>query len=332
MTFVNYVSREVNFKVVFYGPELCGKTDNLQFLYKKTNSSAKGKLVTLATETDRTMFVDLLLLEHGSIGGFKLRFHLYTVPGQALYDASRQLILRGVDGVIFVADSRRERMDENLESLRNLQRDLEHQGYDLRSIPYVLQLNKRDSPMAVPVEEMMARLRIADEPVLEAVAHSEDGIGVLDTLKALAKLVSEEVTKVDEAPGSAFSSFFRSRRQPDLPRPAAPFDKCPRRSDPAPPVRSRRLSEGGKREQPPITFKPDAPLSHEIRFETARGFPGQDLVALLLFPYAFLVGSALFIAPGATQHFILNAAYWIAGVGGALWIHRRNERHRLAAA
>ena len=195
MTFINYASREINCKIVYYGPGLCGKTTNLQFIYNKTNPNAKGKLISLATETDRTLFFDFLPLELGNVRGFKTRFHLYTVPGQVFYDASRKLILKGVDGVIFVADSQRERMDANVESLRNLDLNLKAQGYDMRSIPYVLQLNKRDLPSAVPVAEMKSKLGIDAEPVLEAIAASDEGIGVFDTLKAVAKLVLQDLTK-----------------------------------------------------------------------------------------------------------------------------------------
>lgn len=195
MTFINYASREINCKIVYYGPGLCGKTTNLQFIYEKANPSAKGKLISLATETDRTLFFDFLPLELGNVRGFKMRFHLYTVPGQVFYDASRKLILKGVDGVIFVADSQRERMDANVESLRNLEQNLKAQGYEIRSLPYVLQLNKRDLPSALPVEEMKAKLGLNNEPVLEAIAASDGGIGVFDTLKAVAKLVLQDLIK-----------------------------------------------------------------------------------------------------------------------------------------
>ena len=135
MTFINYASREINCKIVYYGPGLCGKTTNLQWIYDKTNPNAKGKLISLATETDRTLFFDFLPLELGTVRGFKTRFHLYTVPGQVFYDASRKLILKGVDGVIFVADSQVERMDANVESIDNLQINLKAQGYDLIADP-----------------------------------------------------------------------------------------------------------------------------------------------------------------------------------------------------
>ena len=193
MTFINYASREINCKIVYYGPGLCGKTTNLQYIYDQTNPGAKGKLISLATETDRTLFFDFLPLELGTVRGFKTRFHLYTVPGQVFYDASRKLILKGVDGVIFVADSQVERMDANVESVENLMTNLKSQGYDLLQIPFVLQLNKRDLPNVVPVDEMKRQLMKKDEPVIEAVAAK--GTGVFETLKAVAKLVLSELTK-----------------------------------------------------------------------------------------------------------------------------------------
>ena len=193
MTFINYASREINCKIVYYGPGLCGKTTNLQWIYDKTNPNAKGKLISLATETDRTLFFDFLPLELGTVRGFKTRFHLYTVPGQVFYDASRKLILKGVDGVIFVADSQNERMDANVEAIDNLMVNLKAQGYDLMAIPYVLQLNKRDLPNVAPVDEMARLLRKKGEPVFEAVASK--GNGVFETLKGVAKLVLQELTK-----------------------------------------------------------------------------------------------------------------------------------------
>jgi len=193
MTFINYASREINCKIVYYGPGLCGKTTNLQWIYEKTNPNAKGKLISLATETDRTLFFDFLPLELGTVRGFKTRFHLYTVPGQVFYDASRKLILKGVDGVIFVADSQVERMDANVEAIENLVVNLKSQGYDLMNIPYVLQFNKRDLPNVAPVDEMVRLLKKKEEPVIDAVAPK--GVGVFETLKAVAKLVLSELTK-----------------------------------------------------------------------------------------------------------------------------------------
>lgn len=193
MTFINYAAREINCKIVYYGPGLGGKTTNIQYIYDSTNTDSKGKLISLATETDRTLFFDFLPLDLGNIRGFKTRFHLYTVPGQVFYDASRKLILKGVDGVVFVADSQEERMDANLESIANLKTNLQENGFEIRDIPYVLQLNKRDLPNIVSVEKMIRELKLKDEPVFEAVALK--GNGVLETLKAVAKQVIMELKK-----------------------------------------------------------------------------------------------------------------------------------------
>ncbi len=193
MSFINYAAREINIKIVYYGPGLCGKTTNLQFIYEKSNPQQKGKLISLATETDRTLFFDFLPLDLGSVRGFKTRFHLYTVPGQVFYDASRKLILKGVDGVVFVADSQEARMDANVESLRNLDDNLEENGFELKAIPYVLQLNKRDLPTAVSTDDLYRALNFKSEPTFEAVATT--GIGVFETLKAVAKQVLYELRR-----------------------------------------------------------------------------------------------------------------------------------------
>lgn len=193
MSFINYSSREINCKIVYYGPGLCGKTTNLQYIYNKTNPEAKGKMISLATETERTLFFDFLPLSLGEIRGFKTRFHLYTVPGQVFYDASRKLILKGVDGVVFVADSQIERMEANIESLDNLRTNLAEQGYDLDKIPYVMQFNKRDLPNASPLAELQEALNPTDVQSFEAVATK--GNGVFDTLKAVAKLVLTELRR-----------------------------------------------------------------------------------------------------------------------------------------
>jgi hypothetical protein len=193
MSFINYSAREINCKLVYYGPGLCGKTTNLQFIYNKTRPESKGKMISLATETERTLFFDFLPLSLGEIRGFKTRFHLYTVPGQVFYDASRKLILKGVDGVCFVADSQLERMEANIESLDNLRFNLEEQGYELDKLPYVIQYNKRDLPSAVPLDELRATLNTNNVPDFEASAVT--GEGVFDTLKALAKQVLTELRK-----------------------------------------------------------------------------------------------------------------------------------------
>jgi mutual gliding-motility protein MglA len=193
MSFINYSSREINCKIVYYGPGLCGKTTNLQYIYNKTNPEAKGKMISLATETERTLFFDFLPLSLGEIRGFRTRFHLYTVPGQVFYDASRKLILKGVDGVVFCGDSQVERMEANIESLDNLRTNLQEQGYDLDKLPYVVQYNKRDLPNAAPLAELEEMLNPTKVQSFEAVATK--GVGVFDTLKSVAKLVLTELKK-----------------------------------------------------------------------------------------------------------------------------------------
>ena len=194
MAFINYSAREINCKLVYYGPGLCGKTTNLQFIYEKTAETAKGKMISLATESERTLFFDFLPIALGEIRGYKTRFHLYTVPGQVFYDASRKLILKGVDGVVFVADSQEERFEANMESLDNLRANLREQGYDLDKVPWVLQYNKRDLPNAVPLDELQKELN-PDGKILEFEASAASGKGVFETLKSLAKLVLADLKK-----------------------------------------------------------------------------------------------------------------------------------------
>ena len=193
MSFINFAAREINCKIVYYGPGLGGKTTNLQCIFDKTADKQKGKMISLATETDRTLFFDFLPLDLGTVRGFRTRFHLYTVPGQVFYDASRKLILRGVDGVVFVADSQEERMDANTEALENLVDNLQEHGYDFAKIPYVLQLNKRDLPNALPVSILKDELGKRESPVFEAIAFQGDG--VFETLKEVARQVLVELKR-----------------------------------------------------------------------------------------------------------------------------------------
>ena len=193
MSFINFPAREINCKLVYYGPGLGGKTANLQWIYEKTAAGQRGKMISLATETDRTLFFDFLPLDLGSVRGFKTRFHLYTVPGQVFYEASRKLILKGADGVVFVADSQEERLDANFETIDNLKEHLKEHNLSFEKIPYVLQLNKRDLPNAMPVEELKKQLQLKGEPVLEAVALT--GVGIFETLREVAKLVLAELKK-----------------------------------------------------------------------------------------------------------------------------------------
>jgi signal recognition particle receptor subunit beta len=191
LSFINFAAREINCKLVYYGAGLGGKTTNLQYIFD--NAPNKGKMISLATESDRTLFFDFLPLDLGTVRGFKTRFHLYTVPGQVFYDASRKLILRGVDGVVFVADSQEERMDANIEAIENLQENLRDHGYDFEKVPYALQFNKRDLPNALPVDELKAQLLRKNEPTFEAVAFK--GVGVFETLREVARQVLDELKK-----------------------------------------------------------------------------------------------------------------------------------------
>jgi signal recognition particle receptor subunit beta len=187
MSMINYASREINCKVVYYGTGLGGKTTNLEHIYSRVNPDTKGKMISLATETERTLFFDFLPIDLGSIRGFKTRFHLYTVPGQVYYNASRKLILKGVDGLVFVADSQRERAEANIEAMHNLYENLESYGYDLASIPFVIQYNKRDLSNALPTEDLRAQLNPMGVPDFESIAI--EGKGVFETLTSVSKAV-----------------------------------------------------------------------------------------------------------------------------------------------
>ncbi len=187
MSMINYASREINCKVVYYGTGLGGKTTNLEHIYSRVNPETRGKMISLATETDRTLFFDFLPIDLGSIRGFRTRFHLYTVPGQVYYNASRKLILKGVDGIIFVADSQPHRAEANIEAMHNLYENLETYGYDLTTIPFVIQYNKRDLPNVMPVEELRAQLNPGGVPDFEGVAT--EGTGVFETLREVSRMV-----------------------------------------------------------------------------------------------------------------------------------------------
>lgn len=191
MSFVNYNSKEINCKIVYFGPSMSGKTTNLQYIYSATHPDGKGKMISLQTDNERTLFFDFLPLALGTLRGFRIRFHLYTVPGQSYYDASRRLILRGVDGIVLVSDSQVTRMEANLESFATLRQNLEEQGYEIDNIPLVYQYNKRDLPNVCPVAEMEKVLNPRGLPSFEAVASNGDG--VLETLKGLSKLILKDL-------------------------------------------------------------------------------------------------------------------------------------------
>ncbi len=192
MSLINYASREINCKIVYYGTGLGGKTTNLEYVYSKVNPDAKGKMISLATETERTLFFDFLPIDLGEVKGFKTRFHLYTVPGQVYYNASRKLILKGVDGVIFVADSQAERMEANIEAMHNLYENLESYGYDLTKIPFALQYNKRDLPNAMSMGNLRSQLNPMGVPDFEGVAI--EGQGVFETLGSVSKMVVQALS------------------------------------------------------------------------------------------------------------------------------------------
>lgn len=187
MSFFNHNAKEIHCKIVYYGPALAGKTTNLQWIYQHTAQEQQSKLVALNTMVERTMFFDFLPMNIGEIRGYKTRFHLYTIPGQVVYDASRKLILKGVDGVIFVADSQSKCMEDNLQAMRNLEKNLEAQGYDIRDIPLVLQYNKRDLPDVASIKELRTQLNRYNSPEFEASAA--EGKGVLEPLKTVSKSI-----------------------------------------------------------------------------------------------------------------------------------------------
>ena len=193
MSLVNYSTREITSKIVYYGPGRSGKTTNLQYIYGQVPEDRRGRMVSLATETDRTLFFDFLPLDLGTISGFQTRFQLYTVPGQVYYDATRKLVLQGADGVVFVADSQRAQADENVDSFRNLQVNLLEQGVDPRQIPIVLQYNKRDLPGVMSVDELDDLLNYRDLPRYEARALA--GAGVFDTLRGISELVLRRLSQ-----------------------------------------------------------------------------------------------------------------------------------------
>jgi signal recognition particle receptor subunit beta len=192
MSMINYASREINCKVVYYGSGLGGKTTNLEYVYSRVSPDIKGKMISLATETERTLFFDFLPIDLGEIRGFRTRFHLYTVPGQVYYNASRRLILKGVDGLIFVADSQRSRLEANIEAMHNLYENMESYGYDVETIPFVLQYNKRDLPDTMPVDELRSVLNPMGVQDYEAVAI--EGDGVFQTLSAVSKMVVKSLS------------------------------------------------------------------------------------------------------------------------------------------
>ncbi len=233
MVAINYANREVSCKIVYYGPGLSGKTTNLQYIHGKVPGTTRGDLISLATDADRTLYFDFLPINIGTINGFTTRFQLYTVPGQVFYNATRKLVLRGVDGLIFVADSQRDKADENVESLNNLKENLDEYGYDLDDLPLILQYNKRDLPDIMSVEELDQLLNTHNWPVFESVAHK--GTGVFDTLKLIIKMIlakarkSGAAKKIEEA---QVDQPAAAAQQPQQPEPQPAQENKPLPSDP----------------------------------------------------------------------------------------------------
>jgi signal recognition particle receptor subunit beta len=195
VSLVNFTTREITCKIVYYGPGRSGKTTNLQYVYGRVPDDRRGRMVSLATQTDRTLFFDFLPLELGSISGFTTRFQLYTVPGQVYYNATRKLVLQGADGVVFVADSQARQLEENVESLQNLQENLLAQGADVRAMPLVFQYNKQDLPqdLVLSTHELDDALNFWGLPSFSAAALS--GTGVFETLKAASELVLRKLSQ-----------------------------------------------------------------------------------------------------------------------------------------
>ncbi len=230
---INAARREVYFKLVYYGPGLSGKTTNIQVIHKKAPADRKGPLTAIATEGDRTLFFDYMPLELGPVNGLRAKMQLYSVPGQKFYDATRKLVLQGVDGVCFVADSQPDKMPENVEALENLAFHLKQQGRSIEEIPLVLQWNKRDLPDAMPVEDMELKLNKWGAPSFEAVAVS--GEGVFATLKKLASLVLERLAKQGAQVEEKVAEPAPAPPPPRTPTPTpAPRPRVEKKVEPAP--------------------------------------------------------------------------------------------------
>jgi mutual gliding-motility protein MglA len=196
MSFINYGSKEINCKIVYFGPGMCGKTTNIQYIYDHTREERRGKLFVHGTENERTLFFDFLPLSVGEVKGYKTRFHLYSIPGQTFYELSRQFILKGVDGIVFVVDSLPERMEANIECLASLEKTLQQQGYDMHRVPLIFQYNKRDLPQAISMSELEATFNPSKKPSFEAVAST--GKGVMETLECISKWIIKELKGGDK--------------------------------------------------------------------------------------------------------------------------------------
>ncbi len=289
MATINYAAREISVKVVYYGPGLSGKTTNLQVIHKKSPPENRSDMVSLATETDRTLFFDFLPLDLGKIRGFSTKFQLYTVPGQVYYNATRKLVLRGVDGIVFVADSAPDKMPENIESFRNMEENLAEYGYKRESIPIIIQYNKRDLPDALPVEVLNAQMNKYSSPWTEGIAYK--GVGVFETLKLIGKYVMDELNRKyagsmarSSAPAAPAPNPESNRPTqaipvipppvqqtfvPPIPTPAA-YQQQAFAPPPAPPPPSRNTMDFLSMSPPPAPVVPQAQSASELELEMQR--------------------------------------------------------------
>lgn len=273
MVAINYANREVSCKIVYYGPGLSGKTTNLQYIHSKVPNTTRGDLISLATDADRTLYFDFLPINIGSINGFTTRFQLYTVPGQVFYNATRKLVLRGVDGLIFVADSQRDKADENVESLNNLKENLDEYGYALEDIPIILQYNKVDLPEIMTVEEMDQLLNSHNWPTFTSVAHQ--GKGVFDTLKLIIKMILENVKKS----GTAKQIAEKQGAQPAESAEPQPQSKPVAETEPAPseyPQKSAGGSAPGSQPEPARDGRLAASAGESASSVAVADMPQQD--------------------------------------------------------
>lgn len=307
MVQINFALKEVNCKVVFYGPGMSGKTTNLEIVHQKAPEENKGELTSISTDGDRTLFFDFMPLDLGNVAGMRTKFQLYTVPGQVYYNSTRKLVLQGVDGVIFVADSDPEKMDENIESYANLIENLAEYGKDVRELPHVIQFNKRDLPNAMPVAEMDKRLNKFGVPTFEAIAYT--GEGVFPTLKTLAAMVLESIEKIDgRNPRKAAGKPAPAAAAPA--KPGAPRAAATAPATPAKPAAGARKAAPAAAAAPAPTApaaaqrqsaKPAAAAPRATATATADGPPKSStgmLVALTLVLVAAAAGVAfLYLGP-----------------------------------